>query len=228
MAGDADAAREWEDARQRVTALLQAADADQLSSRVPACPDWTVHQLLSHMVGLDADVLADDEDPGHSPEWTQRQVDARNEVSTEQVLAEWAELAPALATRIADTDPRPLGDVIIHEQDLRGALDAPGAQDTAGLASIRDAMAQRFADSLGDLAPVRFESGDFSWSSGDGEPGVVLAAGGFDAFRAFTSRRSAAELRSWVTSGDVEPYLPVFGGLGDLPSEALPGESLPQ
>jgi hypothetical protein len=25
---------------------------------VPACPDWTVQQLLSHMIGLDADVLA--------------------------------------------------------------------------------------------------------------------------------------------------------------------------
>ena len=221
MPGSADAAREWEAGRQRVTALIEAASPDQRRSAVPATPDWTVHELLSHMVGLGADVLADREDAGHSPAWTQAQVEARREHSTEDVLAEWAAFAPDLTTRVAEVDTRPLGDLIIHEQDLRGALGQPGARDTAGLTAIRDRMAARFADTLGDRAPLRFDSPDWSWASADGEPGVVLGADGFEAFRAFTSRRSADQLRSWVVSGDVEPYLEVFAGVGQLPERSL-------
>lgn len=50
---------------------------------------------------------------------------------------------------------------------------------------------------------------------------MVLEASAYDLFRALVSRRSAAQLRSWVVQGDVEPYLPLFAGLGDLPERDL-------
>ncbi|MBA8794559.1 uncharacterized protein (TIGR03083 family) [Friedmanniella endophytica] len=225
MRGSAEAAKEWSEARMRVVALLrgvQATAPERLGERVPACPDWTVLELLSHVVGLGADVLADREDAVHAPEWTQAQVDARRDRTLDEVLAEWAGFADAMHRYLSEVDTRPLGDLVIHEQDLRGALGEPGARDTAGLRAIRYRMAQRLADRLEGRAPLRFAGEDWTWTSGPGEPGVVLAADGFDAFRALTSRRSADQLRGWVVEGDLEPYLEAFGGLGALPAAPLP------
>ncbi|MCY7395335.1 MAG: hypothetical protein LH468_04120 [Nocardioides sp.] len=113
-------------------------------------------------------------------------------------------------------------DVIIHEQDLRGALGVPGARDTLGMHHVRDTLAGRRAARVEPLAPVRLRADDWTWQSHDGEPGVVLAASSYDLTRALTTRRSAAELRSWVVAGDVEPHLAAFALLGPLPAEPLP------
>jgi len=68
---------EWVDAQRRVIDLVGGLDAQQGERRVPACPDWTVRDLFSHMVGLGVDVLAGDEPNDHNATWTQRQVDER-------------------------------------------------------------------------------------------------------------------------------------------------------
>ncbi|MDO9380772.1 MAG: maleylpyruvate isomerase family mycothiol-dependent enzyme [Nocardioidaceae bacterium] len=221
--GDPDAAREWRDAYERVVALVEDAGEEAMDVDVPACPDWTARELLSHVIGLDHDVLAGEEADDHNSTWTQEQVDARADRSVAELLEEWAADADALETYVRRQDPRPLGDLLIHEQDLRGALDEPGARDTDGLASIRDRMAGRLAASLDDAAaPVRLESDDWSWQSAEGDPGVVVHASTFDLTRALTSRRSERQLRSWVTAGDLDPYLDAFSHLGPLPDSDLP------
>jgi len=62
----------WRDAFDRVCALVERLDDAELDARVPACPDWTVRDLLAHMVGLGVDVLAGDEPDDHNSAWTQR------------------------------------------------------------------------------------------------------------------------------------------------------------
>ena len=71
----------WRAAFERVCTLVERLDADALAATVPACPDWAVRDLLSHMVGLGADVLAGDEPDDHNSAWTQRQVEARRDRS---------------------------------------------------------------------------------------------------------------------------------------------------
>lgn len=232
--GDAQAATEWRAALDRVSALVREADPETLARPVPATPDWTALDLLAHMVGLGADVLAGDEADDHNPEWTQAHVDARADRSAEQTLTEWAALADDLEGYLRERDPRPLGDVIIHEQDLRGALGVPGARDTAGLAMIRAAMADRLGAGLCEagLAPLALETDAVTdgvtdderwhWQSEEGEPAVVLTGSGFELFRAVTSRRTEAQLRGLVVHGDLDPYLEHFAGLGALPSSPLP------
>ena len=61
-----DPVQAWRDAFDRVCALVERLDAAELAATVPACPDWTVRDLLSHMVGLGADVLAGDEPDDHN------------------------------------------------------------------------------------------------------------------------------------------------------------------
>lgn len=219
-----DAIAEWTSAYERVCELVQGIGAEQAAASVPACPDWSVRELLSHMIGLDADVLAGDEPDDHNAGWTQRQVDERQGRPVEDLLDEWASLAGSLQQWMRDNSTRPLGDVIIHEQDLRGALGEPGGRDTDGLHAIRDRMAGRVAAGAEGMAPIALVGEQWTWcSSGDAaDAAVVLRADDFDLARAVMSRRSADQLRSWVERGDVEPYLAAFGGLGSLPDHDLP------
>ncbi|GAA5148726.1 maleylpyruvate isomerase family mycothiol-dependent enzyme [Nocardioides marinquilinus] len=224
--GSAEAAQWWREACERVCTLVEQAvddDPGALERPVPACPDWSGRQLLAHMVGLTADVLDGDEPDDHNEAWTQAQVDRRARDDAATIVAEWRRLAPAVVAYVRETDARPLGDVTIHEHDLRGALGRPGARDVAAVGVIRERMAARLAARVtgAGLAPVRLASPEWSWSSADGEPGVVLEAPGFDLFRAVTSRRTADQLRAWTTQGDVEPYLDAFAVLGPLPGRSL-------
>ena len=145
-----DAVEEWRAAYGRVTDLVSGLGADEAARHVPACPDWTVRDLLSHMIGLDADVVAGDEPDDHNSTWTQRQVDARAGRSIDELLEEWQSLVGPLTTWMQEHTTRPLGDLVIHEQDLRGALARPGARDNAGLLALRDRMLGRFEHRLGD------------------------------------------------------------------------------
>ena len=119
---------------------------------------------------------------------------------------------------------RPLGDVIIHEQDLRGALGVPGGQDSDGVRAIRERFAGgRFAPRVEDLPPIALVGETWTWvSRGSAEDAeVVLRASDFDLARALVTRRSANQLRSWTVRGDVTPYLDAFAMLGPLPSADL-------
>jgi uncharacterized protein (TIGR03083 family) len=219
-----DPVRAWRDAFERVCALVESLDADGLAATVPACPDWTVRDLFSHMVGLGADVLAGDEPDDHNSAWTQRQVEARRGRSAADLLAEWRGLADPLMDWMQEHGSRPLNDVVVHEQDLRGAVGVAGGRDSDGLRIVRDRMAGRFAAALGGLPPIALVSGEWTWCS-QGEVGdavVVVEADAFDLARALTSRRTADQLRSWTRRGDVAPYLDAFASLGPLPAAPLP------
>jgi len=216
----------WQNGHARVRELVSGLDAEQLETHMPACPDWTVRDLLSHVVGLGADVAGGDEPDDHNERWTRAQVESRRDRGVDELLDEWSAVAPALVASMAENGPRPLNDLLIHEQDLRSAAGVPGARDTDGLRFVRQRMAGRLAEGTSDLPPLALVSTDDGWSwATRGEPDdaeVVLEAPGFDLFRGLTSRRTADQLRGWVTRGDVEPYLDAFARLGPLPTEPLP------
>ena len=219
-----DAIEEWGRAQQRVIELVGDLPPAQAERRVPACPDWTVRDLLSHMVGLGVDVVAGDEPDDHNETWTGKHVTERRGRDVAALVAEWQAVAGPLRDWMAANTVRPLGDVIIHEQDLRGALGVPGGQDTEGLHAIRDRFVDRLAPRVADLPPIALvgEQG-WTWASHGGvdEAATVLRAPDFDLARALVTRRSAAQLRAWTVRGDVAPYLDAFAMLGPLPSADL-------
>ncbi|GAA3242160.1 hypothetical protein GCM10017691_46020 [Pseudonocardia petroleophila] len=220
MSRQPDPVEEWSRAQRRVIELVSPLDAEQARVRVPSCPDWTVRDLFSHMVGLGSDVVAGDEPDDHNEAWTTRQVERRRDHDIAELVAEWEATAAPLVAWMGENGPRPLGDVIIHEQDLRGALEVPGGQDSAGVAIIRDRFADRFAAALPDGASLALSGERWTW----GDPAsadTVLRASDFDLARALVTRRSAAQLRAWTVRGDVEPYLDAFALLGPLPAADL-------
>lgn len=48
----------YRDARHRLAGLVDELTVRQLRVRVPATPAWTVHELLTHLVGRAADVAS--------------------------------------------------------------------------------------------------------------------------------------------------------------------------
>ena len=218
-----DAVQEWGAAYERVRELVTGLDDRQAETVVPACPDWTVRELLAHMVGLGADVLRGDEPDDHNSTWTQRQVDERKDRSVADLLDEWASVVDPLRQWMRENTTRPLGDIVIHEQDLRGALGVPGGQGTSGLAALRDRMVGGFGEQVQDLAPIALIGDEWSWcSSGVPEDAaVVVRAPDFDLTRALMTRRSANQLRGWTERGDIGPYLSSFAALGPLPETDL-------
>jgi uncharacterized protein (TIGR03083 family) len=214
---------EWARAQARVIALVAPLTAEQAATRVPACPDWTVRDLFSHVVGLGADVVAGDEPDDHNASWTQNQVATRRDHDVAALVTEWEGVGPHLQEWMRAHNTRPLSDVIIHEQDLRGALGAPGGKDSGGVAAIRDRFLPRFGAKVADLPPIALVGDGFAWAS-HGDPddaAVVVRASDFDLARALVTRRSERQLRSWTTRGDVGPYLGGFALLGALPSADL-------
>ena len=225
---DVDGIEEWSRAQERVIGLVTGLSPDRAEVRVPACPDWTVRDLLAHMVGLGADVVAGDEPDDHNAAWTARQVARRRDRDVADLVAEWRAVADPLRDRMRAHGIRPLFDVTIHEQDLRGALGEPGAQDTPAMAAVRDRFVARLADRLRGRPPLALVGERWRWDSEPGaEPAVVLRAPEFELTRALLARRSARQLRGWTVRGDVEPYLDAFSSLGPLPttdlSESAPG-----
>ena len=91
-----DGIEEWSLAQQRVIGLVGDLAPEQAQVRVPACPDWTVRDLLSHMVGLGADVVAGDEPDDHNAGWTARQVARRRDRDVGALVEEWRSVAGPL------------------------------------------------------------------------------------------------------------------------------------
>ena len=218
-----DEIEEWTRAQRRVIDLVTGLPDERVARHVPACPDWTVRELLSHMIGLGADVVAGHEPDDHNEQWTAAHVEARRDDDIPTLVAEWEALTDPLRTWMREHGTRPLGDVVIHEQDLRGALGVPGAKDTDAVAALRERFAERLQPRVAELPPLALVGDVWRWCSGGevADAPNALRAPDFELHRALVTRRSPAQLRAWVERGDVEPYLEAFALLGPLPGTDL-------
>ena len=211
---------EWREGYDRVIALVHEAGDAGLAVTVPACPDWTARDLVAHMIGVGVDSVAGDAPEDNNPGWTRQHIEQRPGGSAD-LLAEWARNADSIEKFVGE-NPAPLADLLIHEQDLRGALGVSGARDADGQDFVRTAMLGQLGDVLPE-PPLRLQAtdSDWSWQSGDGVPGAVVAAPLYDLTRGLCSRRTAEQLRGFTLSGSVDPYLDALAVVGPLPEKAL-------
>lgn len=210
--------------RERVTELVRDLTPEQAGVIVPACPGWTVHDTIAHLVGIVTDVNNGNLDGVGEDRWTEAQVVARRDATMAEMLAEWAEGSPQLEDGIRAFGglmaQATVADAWNHEQDIRGALDAPGGRDPAAeLASLEGYIGLRAAGFAG-LAPLRFVAGHHEFSTGEGEPGATVTAEPFELARMICGRRTVEEMRAYRWDGDPEPYLAVLAERA--PANALP------
>ena len=215
---DIDVGAVYAEGRCRVEALVADLPHEQATMTVPACPDWRVQDLVAHMSGVCADVLAGRLDGAGTDPWTATQVSARYDRDLSEIVAEWNENAPRVEAVAQDFGPagrQLVFDFFTHEQDLRGALGAPGARDCAACEIALEFIVPGFeaAAARSGLRPLRLVTGSRVWAPAgveSAEPTETLTIEPFEFLRAATGRRSATQIRAFDWSTDPEPYLAAF------------------
>ncbi|MGH9050916.1 MAG: DinB family protein [Acidimicrobiia bacterium] len=210
----ADYAQTYRDARGRVIDLVGRLDQDQLDMIAPATPEWRVRDIVAHLAGVCADVVAGNLDGVATDAWTARQVDARRDRRFDDVLREWEETGAAVEAVVPDFPEVAVGQMITdtatHEQDVRGALGARGARDSDAV----DIAVRWGAQMLDRTQPLRFETDAGALDASDGTPVATVRASRFELLRAMTGRRSLDQMRAYGWKGTPCPerlLLPIFG-----------------
>ena len=240
----ADLAGAYANARRRLQQLVAGLDDTGLMAPVPACPDWTVRDIVAHLAGIAEEVVSGTYFAGAADawndaglaarrdQWTASQVRSRRDRPMSVMLAEWADAAAALEPILAGAVPRPPGspawlpsapvaDLAVHLHDVRGAIGQPGDRD----APVTGLGLRIYARWLGErldqasLPALRLRAGEPEWVEGSGQPAVALAAEPFELFRAISGRRSVDQVRALAWDSDPEPFLDV---LSPYPMPAAP------
>jgi uncharacterized protein (TIGR03083 family) len=211
----ADPQQIYREGRARVTELVRDLTPEELATPVPACPGWVVRDLLCHLVGLPSDVNAGRIDGAGTDPWTAAQLAARTGCDRDTLLAEWDREAPAFEAIIPMIEPpRPVFDIVVHEQDMRGALGVPGARDSAGVRMLVDIALERLASEIDDaeLPALEIAMEDEGRVVGSGDVVDRWDVERFELFRSLAGRRSAAQIKASgcpVVYVKLVPFLPV-------------------
>ncbi|HEV2686184.1 MAG TPA: maleylpyruvate isomerase family mycothiol-dependent enzyme [Actinomycetota bacterium] len=208
--------------RARLTAIVGTIDRERAGTMVPTCPDWCVHDVVSHLAGGVDDALSGNLEGLGSDEWTAAQVSARRETSTADVLTEWNTKAPMMERFL---DPagmlgrQAVADVVSHEHDIRTALSMPGARDSDAVRIGLGFAATRLIESAKEHGvSLRLRSTD-GLDLGPGDSRVTLTGTPFELLRAATGRRSVEQLYEMDWNGDAGSVIPAFNWGPLHPSE---------
>ena len=181
--------------RERVTAAVRDLTPDELDQQVPACPQWSVHNLVSHLTGVAVDFVAGNVAGAPRPPWTAVQVETRRNLPISTILDEWTAAGPALEQLVvSDTTSHPLVcnpwvDTGAHEADLHGAIGS-GRPPLEVWLAVLDWM-------LDEPGPLTVITPDGTYSAGSDGPSAVVRTSSYELFRAIFGRRSAAQIREW-------------------------------
>lgn len=171
-----DTAQRYAQARHRVVRAVTALPG-RTREPVPACPGWSVHDVVAHLAGACADILRGNVKGAATDAWTAQQVALRRDRSTDEVLQEWQAVAPPVE-RLAPSFPGRTGqqwamDLLAHEHDIAGALGVAAGQPADDVAFALDfliAVGLHPAVSVHGLPPLHLATEHGSWIAGTGEP----------------------------------------------------------
>jgi uncharacterized protein (TIGR03083 family) len=186
--------------RENLTEL--AGDATHLAgTRVPGCPEWTVRDLVAHVVGNCGRTLGLGDVPP--------------DAGLAELLALWAKSGPEVErlNEEAGLDIYRLTmDAFTHELDLREALDVAPPEDHPAYQLAIDVVVGGLSYSIlsRKLPALRLVSAEDSWVAGYGRPGATVTASRHDLFRSLTGRRTVAQLAGLDWSEDPTRWLPAF------------------
>ncbi|MPZ92823.1 MAG: DUF664 domain-containing protein [Actinobacteria bacterium] len=236
----------YAEARIALGTLLRGLDGALMERRVPACPAWTLEDLVAHLAGEAADFVEGAyflgvSDAWRDPDvaatrdaWTAGQVASREQESLDAVLAEWDKRSPRLedmlSGRTAAPDryppwlpPAVVADLAVHLHDAYGALGKSGDRSIAasqvGLRVYVRWLEIRLA-ACGRPALLIRAPGAREWLLGAGNAAATLTTDSFDLFRALSGRRSRDQLQSLAWQGDPEPFLDLLSPY-ELPRSSL-------
>ncbi len=209
-----EVADHYRTARLRITELVLSLDDDELARAVPACPGWTVHDVVSHITGVADDALNGRMDGVATDPWTAAQVERSRGTSTEDLLERWSEQAAVFES--FPLPPQAVIDLTTHEQDIRGAIDQPGARDTDEVQFAFELVVQRAVEVVPGL---RVEADGVVYGREDATS--TLRGDRFVLYRAMMGRRSPAQLRALDWGGEPPAEIEAVAVFGPAPADVV-------
>jgi uncharacterized protein (TIGR03083 family) len=230
-----------------LTALVRELDEGGLAKTVPACPDWSVRDLLAHLVGT-CQAQAEDTSPPEAESdfmkiligwnepartaarnrWAGEMVTVREGASVEDLLEEWDRWEKASVATVNRGGlssmrlPWLVSDLVTHAQDVRGAVGRPGEPGReAGQLALKTLLFQfDIRVTATELPVLRVVDADGKVLSGKSGTGATLSGTRHELLRAFAGRRSLEQIRPML-SGEGAEYYVVHVPLYDPPAEPL-------
>ncbi|WP_344325419.1 maleylpyruvate isomerase family mycothiol-dependent enzyme [Kitasatospora putterlickiae] len=184
----------------RAIAALVAGLPDPAAVGVPACPEWSVRDLVGHLVHICESFVALED--------SQIDLVPLEDVPAAALLDRWEGLDEALPAALERTPELRrrilLLDVFSHELDLRQGLGAP-VEPTAHPAfdGALDLTTLGFGLAVqgGGLPALRIETPERSWVVGEGDPAATVRGAAVDVFRSLTGRRTRPQIEDLEWSG---------------------------
>ena len=199
--------------RERIGEIAANLGPVDLARTVPACPEWTVTDLIAHLVGVAEDFAAGNFDKAGSDGWMKAQIARRSKLAMPALIEDWDALSRHLDPSLDEVHPGVaamlIGDAVTHEHDLRGAVNLPGARNSDAMWIALDRNVRRFGKRIKDaeLPSVAVPCEGREWQAGILEPSVELEAECFELLRALTGRRTIQEITALAWTGDPKPYI---------------------
>lgn len=187
-----------------MTALIADVDDAAYAATVATCPKWTVRDVVAHLAAVAEDWGAGRLTGPPTDDQTATQVARFGGRGVAEILAVWDRAASPL-DHLAETTglKPPLGDVVVHEHDVRAAVDRPGARDSVAVHCVSDLLLA----SLRTPVPLRVTVEDGDYRSGPAGSELRLRTTRFEATRWRTGRRSRVQLAAMDWSDDPTPVL---------------------
>jgi uncharacterized protein (TIGR03083 family) len=207
---DVDPADLYERERLDFVTLLRSVAPDRLMLDVVATPGWTVRDVLAHVVGITADLNAQQFGDGDGDAWTAAQIARRRARSIDELAAEWDREAPPFEAGLRlfgyGFGAHYLGDLLQHVADVRATLTPDSTLDDEALAVALDFYLESFEETLDErgVGMIEVLVGDERWLLGTGDLVASITAPRFELFRALGGRRTLDEIRGFAWTGDLE------------------------
>ncbi len=226
------AAWAYEKGIDELTRMVVGLDEETMQVVVPACPAWTVGDLLAHLVGVAQDSVRGDYFAGAIQAWRDPALAAARDAWTDGHLHRFADRGREALLRAlrlhgcrvvqalrSGEDPlgsaptwmasAPVADLAVHLADLRSALGLPadidGTTTGFGVWAYRDWLHQRLV--AAGAPALRLSDGDKEWVVGDGSPAATVTAPPYELFRTITGRRSLSDVRALQWTSDPSPWV---------------------
>jgi uncharacterized protein (TIGR03083 family) len=176
---------------------------------VPACPGWTVKDVVAHLCGAIRDIAKGDMREGPTPAWTARHVEDFRDRSLTDIGAEWHIRANTSPYAFQKYGQVMVADIVSHEFDIRGAIGNTQGRD---LPVVRSATLF-FLSGLDSwfreekLPALRILVEDKALDIGEGDPRGTVEMSWWEAMRLVSGRRSREQARALKWTGDPATWL---------------------
>jgi uncharacterized protein (TIGR03083 family) len=201
--------------RRELLQLVGNLTDEQRARTVAATPLWSVQDVVSHLVGICADLNAQRFGSGAGEDWTAAQVTSRRGRTMAQLADEWDREAPRFIEGLGvfgyDLGSHYVGDLLQHVGDVHATLGLDPPSGGHAVQAALDFYLASFDDTLVEAraGAVRVCLPEADWVLGP-EPVVAeVTASPWELLRALGGRRSETQIRMMDWRGDADAIVPL-------------------